>query len=140
MMIMTSDVPFFQADLAGAEPWMSNVRSTKARHGSPIWHMKDNKTPILILHGEKDVRVPLTQAIAFRRGCERLGIPFEMAVYPREGHAIVERNHRIDILKRVMKFVHANLSIRLEGEEGKKGQHLEQTTGLPGTFSDLSIA
>lgn len=143
MMTMTSDVPFFQADFAGTEPWTSNARSIKARYGSPIWHLKDNKTPILILHGEQDVRVPLTQAIAFRRGCERLSIPFEMAVYPREGHQIAERNHRIDILKRVMKFVDVNLDMEAKEEsafEETKGRHIERTVGLPGTFSDLSVA
>jgi dipeptidyl aminopeptidase/acylaminoacyl peptidase len=110
MMSITSDVPFFESELAGSAPWDCPRENTDARKGSPIWDMKKVKTPILILHGEQDVRVPLTQAIAFQRGCERWGVPYEMAVYPREGHWIAERMHRIDMLKRVRRFVDKYLS------------------------------
>ena len=75
--------------------------------------MKDIKTPILILHGEEDARVPVTQAIAFHRGCLHRGIPCEMVTYPREGHMIPgppERQHFIDMLKRIRRFYDLHLS------------------------------
>ena len=111
MMCMTSDAYYFESEMTGKAPWVLNDRDaeyTKGRHGSAIWHMKtlaEKKTPVLILHGEADVRVPLTQAHAFRRGCEHWGIPYQMVVYPREPHAIAERAHRLDMLKRVRAFV-----------------------------------
>ncbi|OQD93607.1 hypothetical protein PENSOL_c031G04816 [Penicillium solitum] len=40
--------------------------------------MRNVKTPILILHGENDVRVPLEQAIAFYRACVRNNVPVDM--------------------------------------------------------------
>ncbi len=109
MMSMTSDLPTFEAELAGMAPWQAGRDRGKAdvtgRQGSAIWEMKAKAIPpILILHGEKDERVPLTQAVAFRRGCQYYGVPFEMAVYPREGHPIRERAHLIDMLKRVSRF------------------------------------
>jgi len=110
LMSMTSDAPIFEAHLAGKAPWEDGSRKTQDRHGSPIWHMKDIKTPILILHGEKDVRVPASQAIAFHRGCLHHDIPCEMVIYPREGHSIKERNHRIDMLNRVRRIVDIHLS------------------------------
>ena len=109
MMAMTSDLPRFEAELAGAAPWaigqVKGKHDTTARRGSAIWEMKGQKIPpILILHGEEDKTVPVTQAVAFRRGCQYYGIPFEMAVYPREGHIMKERAHLIDMLMRVRRF------------------------------------
>ena len=113
MLTMTSDLPKFEAELCGIAPWEADKSNTTARRGSAIWELQANAKqvpPILILHGENDKRVPLSQAVAFRRGCERWGVPCEMAVYPREGHPIEERAHLIDMLKRVRRFCDLHLS------------------------------
>ena len=111
MLSMTSDAPWYDAELAGSAPWETSADDTKGRQGSAIWNMKDvkTKTPILILHGEEDKRVPLSQAVAFHRGCLRWGWPCEFVVYPREGHLFKERNHLIDMLKRVRRFYDLHL-------------------------------
>ena len=111
MMSMTSDAPWFEAELAGRAPWETAADDTKGRQGSAIWNMKDvkTKTPILILHGEEDKRVPLTQAVAFHRGCLRWAWPCEFVVYPREEHLFKERKHIIDMLKRVRRFYDLHL-------------------------------
>lgn len=85
------------------------IRNTNGRRGSALWNMRNVKTPILILHGENDVRVPLSQAIAFYRGCVRNNLPVEMVTYPREGHIIAERKHLIDMWKRMRHFYHTHL-------------------------------
>ncbi len=111
MMSMTSDAPWFEAELAGRAPWETGADDTEGRQGSAIWNMKDVKikTPILILHGEEDKRIPLTQAVAFHRGCLRWGWPCEFVVYPREEHRFKERKHMIDMLKRVRRFYDLHL-------------------------------
>jgi dipeptidyl aminopeptidase/acylaminoacyl peptidase len=106
---LTSDIPWFEAELAGAAPWAATEpKDTSARHGSPLWHMKftepEDRTPVLILHGEEDKRIPVSQAISFHRGCLALKWPCDLAVYPREEHRFVERAHMIDMLKRVRRF------------------------------------
>ena len=111
MLSMTSDAPWYDAELAGSAPWETSADDTKGRQWSAIWNMKDvkTKTPILILHGEEDKRVPLSQAVAFHRGCLRWGWPCEFVVYPREGHLFKERKHLIDMLKRVRRFYDLHL-------------------------------
>ena len=108
MMSMSSDASFWEAELAGKAPWVVVMADdTIARRGSPIWHMGPlMKTPVLILHGEEDERVPLSQAVAFRRGCKYWGVECEMVVYPRLGHGFEgpERGQMIDMLKRVRRF------------------------------------
>ena len=109
MMCMSSDAPYFEAELTGKAPWGTSALDTKARHGSPIWHMEKVRTPILIVHGEKDERVPISQAIAFHRGCLQHGVSCEFVTYPREGHTFKERKHLIDMLKRIRRFCDLHL-------------------------------
>ena len=113
MLCMTSDYPWFEAELTGKAPWQTSSDDVKGRHGSAVWHMlqkkNDEKTPVLILHGEEDKRVPLTQAIAFHRGCLELDWPCEFVVYPREEHLFAERAHLVDVLKRVRRFCDLHL-------------------------------
>ena len=109
MLVMSSDYPFYEAELAGGSPWSTDPNDTRGRSVSPVWHMKNITTPMLIFHGEKDQRVPVSQAIAFYRGCLHYKIDCEMILYPREGHFIVERNHRMNMLKRVKDFYDRHL-------------------------------
>jgi dienelactone hydrolase len=67
---------------------------------SPVSFASKVTTPVLILHGEDDTNVPLGQATYFHRALCRFGVEHEFVVYPREGHLIMERNHRIDVLRR----------------------------------------
>lgn len=106
---MSSDAPYFESELAGNSPWKTKSSDTKARHGSPIWWMENVKTPIMILHGENDVIVPISQAVAFNRGCLHYGVPCEFVTYPREGHMMKEREHLVDMLKRMRRFYDLHL-------------------------------
>jgi dipeptidyl aminopeptidase/acylaminoacyl peptidase len=56
---------------------------------------------VLIWHGEDDTNVPLGQAIYFHRALTRFGADHEFVVYPREGHGLTERNHQLDLLRRM---------------------------------------
>ena len=68
MLTMSSDVPSIEAELAGGAPWKMQPDSLTTRRSSAVWHIKDIKTPILILHSARDERVPISQATAFHRG------------------------------------------------------------------------
>ena len=100
MMVMTSDVPDFELDLGETAPW-DGEGQRKHLDLSPITFARHVKTPVLILHGENDARVPLSQATGFHRALRRQEVPVEFVVYPREPHGIAERAHQLDILKRV---------------------------------------
>ncbi len=106
----TSDLPSYQAGLVGANPWASEMDDSWTRRGSAIWEFKKAADagvipPMLLLHGEKDERVPLEQAVGFQRALESRELPFEMVSYPREGHLFKERKHLIDMAERIVKFV-----------------------------------
>jgi dipeptidyl aminopeptidase/acylaminoacyl peptidase len=71
---------------------------------SPMKHVKNVKTPTLILHGQNDVRVPIAQAQEFYRALVEMNVPVEFAVYPRAGHGLTEPRHQLDRLKRYLNF------------------------------------
>ena len=53
---------------------------------SPLTHVKNVTTPILISHGDRDPRVPLATAQKFFRALQVLGKTAEMDIYPGGGH------------------------------------------------------
>jgi dipeptidyl aminopeptidase/acylaminoacyl peptidase len=54
----------------------------------PIRHVKDVKTPTLIIVGDRDGEVPASQSVEWWHALKTLGVPTELVVYPNEGHAI----------------------------------------------------
>ncbi len=93
-------MPDFQRVLGGSAPWEGAGPHPHARY-SPISFAQEVKTPVLILHGQEDPQVPVSQAIGFHRALREQGVPTELVVYPREPHSISERAHQLDVLKRV---------------------------------------
>ncbi|KAH9828269.1 putative acylamino-acid-releasing enzyme [Teratosphaeria destructans] len=91
-MTLSSDVgATFEADLAGHRPWLAASKdATTGRLGSAIWEVGPavragvEIPPMLMLHGEKDARVPIEQARGMRRALIDARVPFEYVVYPRE--------------------------------------------------------
>ena len=62
---------------------------------SPIEHAAKVSTPLLITHGENDLRVPIPQADEYYRLLKKLGKTVEYLRFPREGHGIAEPVHRL---------------------------------------------
>ncbi len=81
----TTDYPTSGWFEFGALPWTGEV--DYARY-SPDAHATGWKTPVLIIHGERDYRVPIGEAIAMYDRLEAQGVDCELAVFPDEGHWI----------------------------------------------------
>ena len=72
---------------------------------SPLAHIQKATTPMLILHGEADVRVPTTQGREMYTALKRKGTPVEMVVYPRTPHGPQEPKFVLDIMRRHIDWV-----------------------------------
>ncbi|GHO85832.1 alpha/beta hydrolase family protein [Dictyobacter formicarum] len=103
LMVQTSDLPAFEQELGRTAPW-DGLEAQRHRELSPITFASRVKTPVLILHGENDARVPVSQAIGFHRALRHYQVPTEMVLYPREPHGIKERAHQLDLLQRVRRW------------------------------------
>jgi dipeptidyl aminopeptidase/acylaminoacyl peptidase len=72
---------------------------------SPLAHIKNAVTPLLILHGEADIRVPTSQGYEMYSAVKRKGVPAEMVTYPRTPHGPQEPKFVLDIMQRHIDWV-----------------------------------
>jgi len=95
----TADIPGFLPDYFLGQPW-DNL-ATYQKH-SAMFNVKGVSTPTLILHGEKDLRVPLSQGQEFYNALKQQGCPVQMVVYPRTPHGPQEPKFILDIGNRLL--------------------------------------
>ena len=62
---------------------------------NPVNHVKDWRAPILVVHGEKDYRIPSTQGIAAFTAAQRRGIPSEFLYFPDENHWVLKPQNSV---------------------------------------------
>lgn len=68
---------------------------------SPIAHVDQVQTPLLIIWGENDF-IPISQAVELHRGLRTFNATSQLVVYPREGHVLSEPNHLRDQFRRMV--------------------------------------
>ena len=57
---------------------------------SPSNFVQRVRTPLLLIHGEKDYRVPINQVFQFFTALQRRGVPSRLLYYPDEGHWVLK--------------------------------------------------
>jgi dipeptidyl aminopeptidase/acylaminoacyl peptidase len=62
---------------------------------NPVNHVAKWKTPMLVITGEKDFRIPYTQGIASFTALQRRDIPSKLLVFPDENHWVLKPNNSI---------------------------------------------
>lgn len=78
-------------------------------NSSPFVHLRNVKTPTLILQGDSDPVDPLGQSQELYRGLKRYGVETELVVYPREPHGFREEKHLLDRLNRILAWYDKHL-------------------------------
>ena len=102
----TSDIFNFLPDYFAGEPW-DNFDGY--RDHSPMSFVKGVTTPSLILHGEKDLRVPISQGYELYNALKRQGVKTKMVVYPRTPHGPREPKFLLDVAQRHVAWVEEHL-------------------------------
>ncbi|MEO8026700.1 MAG: S9 family peptidase [Bryobacteraceae bacterium] len=72
---------------------------------SPLFYIKNVTTPLLVLHGAQDFRVPTTQGYEMYEGVKRHGVEAKMVVYPRTPHGPQEPKFVLDVMQRHVDWV-----------------------------------
>ena len=67
-------------------PWKNRQHYEKF---SPESYVDQWKTPTLVIHGGKDMRVPETEGISTFTALQRKGIPSQMLYFPDECHWVL---------------------------------------------------
>ena len=82
-----SDDAYGRSNNYGASPWTDPARIDLY---SPSRYAKNFKTPTLILHGERDYRVPVTQGINLYGVLQGKGVPARIVIFPDENHWVLK--------------------------------------------------
>ena len=98
----TSDISSFLPYYFSGNPW-ENFENYRTH--SPMAFVKGVTTPTLILHGEADVRVPISQGYELYNALKQQGVTVKMVVYPRTPHGPSEPKFVLDIMERHLEWV-----------------------------------
>jgi dipeptidyl aminopeptidase/acylaminoacyl peptidase len=82
---------------------------------SPNRYAESFRTPVLILHGERDYRVPIGQGLEFYGTLAAKGVPARLVVYPDENHWVLKGQNS----KHWYGEVHAWLARWLKADSGE---------------------
>jgi dipeptidyl aminopeptidase/acylaminoacyl peptidase len=62
---------------------------------NPVNYVKNWRVPMLVIHSEKDFRIPVEQGIAAFTALQRRGIPSEFLTFPDENHWILKPQNSV---------------------------------------------
>lgn len=71
---------------------------------SAIEFIKKVKTPTLVVVGDRDGECPAPQSFEFWHALRAQGVKTQLVVYPNEGHAFRNPEHRRDVLERALNW------------------------------------
>ena len=87
-----SDITAGREKAVGGVPWDS---MDDVLRWSPLAHTHTMSTPTLVIHGERDYRVVVTQGLELYGILKHKGVPARLVYYPDEGHWIEKRSNSI---------------------------------------------
>ena len=85
MAFETEELWFDEWDHGG--PWWERTDPEK---WNPVNHVAKWKTPMLVITGEKDFRIPYSQGLAAFTALQRRGVPSQLLVFPDENHWVLK--------------------------------------------------
>ena len=84
---MTDDIGGFLPSYMKKQPWEDwDIYSSH----SPLRYVHKVKTPVLLQHGDADIRVPFSQSIMYYNALKRRSVPVRFLVLPRQPHGPTE--------------------------------------------------
>ncbi len=96
MQYAITDEMFFISWEKGGAPWeKDNPVAKKSYAGSAHQYVQNWDTPILVIHGEHDYRIPYTQGMAAFNAAQLQGIPSKFLFFPSETHWVLSPQNGI---------------------------------------------
>ena len=96
------------------------TRPERYQTSSPHRQVAKIRTPMLVVHGDKDYRVPIGEALALWNDLSRFEVPAKFLYYPDEGHWVLKPNNAKIWYSTVLAF----LAHHVLGEEWQRPELL----------------
>jgi dipeptidyl aminopeptidase/acylaminoacyl peptidase len=88
-MYATEELWFEDHDMQGT-PWTAAENYKKWSPSTYAGDLGKYKTPMLVVAGERDYRVPYTQSLELFSALQRQGVPSKLLIFPDEGHWVLK--------------------------------------------------
>ena len=72
---------------------------------NPVLHVEKWRTPMLVVHGAHDYRIPESQGLAAFTALQRQGIPSRLLFFPDENHWVLKPNNSIQWHEEVLRWL-----------------------------------
>lgn len=76
---------------------------------SPARHVDKIKADLLLIHGEKDARVPFEHYETLTEALEDIDYPYESLVKSGEGHGFADNDNQIELYTKILKFLNNSI-------------------------------
>jgi dipeptidyl aminopeptidase/acylaminoacyl peptidase len=95
-MYSTTEEMFFEEWETGGAPWDKENKTAQNSYAhSPHLSVKNWNTPIMVIHGQQDFRVPCSQGMAAYNTARMLGIESRLLIFPTENHWVLSPQNAI---------------------------------------------
>ncbi len=94
MYLATEELFFVDWDLGGPF-WRSPETAELYRRFSPHRYVQNWQTPLLVIHGEKDFRVPYDQGLQAFTAAQLHGVTSRLLMFPDEGHWVMQAQNGV---------------------------------------------
>ncbi|MGN6870712.1 MAG: S9 family peptidase [Solirubrobacteraceae bacterium] len=98
-MALTTEIPEFALFHMGGKPW---DRRAEYELRSPLSYLPNVRTPVLVIHWEGDIRVPIGQGDELYSALRLLGRRAELVRYPGGFHIVRTPSQAVDMTRRIV--------------------------------------
>ncbi|NNC72997.1 MAG: S9 family peptidase [Sphingomonadaceae bacterium] len=87
----TEELWFPEHDFGGP----NYLREEAYERWNPVHHVENWQTPMLVIHGEKDFRIPYSQSLSAFTALQRQNVPSRLLVFPDENHWVLSTRNSL---------------------------------------------
>jgi dipeptidyl aminopeptidase/acylaminoacyl peptidase len=99
---VTDHPPWWYLEMGGEDPYQDQTRFDRY---APVRHVRNWKTPTLVIHGEKDYRCPISEGLNLFEALQYHRVESELLVFPDENHWILKPRNAVDWYETILGFI-----------------------------------
>jgi dipeptidyl aminopeptidase/acylaminoacyl peptidase len=103
---VTDHPPSWYIEMGGENPYADPQRFDRY---APVRYVSQWKSPTLVIHGEKDYRCPVGEALNLFEALQYHGVPSELLLFPDENHWILKPRNIVAWYGAVLEFIARHL-------------------------------
>lgn len=104
---VTDHPAWWYVEMGGEDPYADQTHFDRY---APVRHIKDWKTPTLIIHGERDYRCPIGEGLNLFEALQYHKVPSELLIFPEENHWILKPRNAVVWYETVLDFLSRHMS------------------------------